>query len=85
MKKEGHDYVDLVIIRVRCDGSTAMAKPCADCVPCIKMEKRVRYVFYTNQKGVLVKERAMDMYNSHKCSARKALESGRPSWSCLDS
>lgn len=63
--------VDLVVVRVRKDGSIAMAKPCKECLPVIK-EKNVRCVHYTDTNGKLITEPVASMISGHLCSSHKA-------------
>ena len=59
--------LDLIIIRCRKDGTRAMAKPCVKCLPCIQ-SAGVRYIYYTDWEGKLVKELASEMITTHVCS-----------------
>jgi hypothetical protein len=59
--------LDLIIIRCRKDGSRAMAKPCVRCLPCIR-SAGVRYIYYTDWEGNLIRELASEMITTHVCS-----------------
>jgi len=59
--------LDLIIIRCRKDGSRAMAKPCVKCLPCIR-SAGVRYIYYTDWEGKLIRELASEMVTTHVCS-----------------
>ena len=59
--------LDLIIIRCHKDGTRAMAKPCAKCLPCIQ-SAGVRYIYYTDWEGKLVRELASEMITTHVCS-----------------
>ncbi len=63
--------LDIVIVRVRKDGTTGNAKPCTDCLPVLK-RCSIRYVFYTTgiEDGKMMVERACDMSSDHRCKAK---------------
>lgn len=56
--------IDLLIIRVRKNGTPAMAKPCLDCLNNLK-KLRIRNVFYTGRDGGLVSEPVATMETDH--------------------
>ena len=60
-----------MVVRVRKDGTTAIAKPCYDCLPIIQ-SLNVRYVYYTDYNGDLRREAASTMTTQHKCSSHLA-------------
>ena len=62
--------VDIFVMRVRKDGTLAIAKPCLDCLTVLK-RINIRHVYYTNFEGRVVVERAQDMVSSHKCKSPK--------------
>lgn len=68
---EKNNTLDLMVIRLLKDGSTAMAKPCYDCLPIIQLLD-IRYVYYTNYQGELVRELASEMTTQHRCSGHLA-------------
>jgi len=65
--------IDIVLVRVTKDPMKpiGMAKPCSDCLDFLKVTN-VRYVYYTNDNGILVMEKAADMMTNHICRKHKA-------------
>ena len=66
-----NDTVDLLVVRMRKDKTVAIAKPCYDCLPIIQC-LGIRYVYYTNRDGELVRESAANMTTEHRCSSHLA-------------
>ena len=73
-KDSNHKYVDLLIIRVKKDGTMGLAKPCFDCLPEVKAYG-VRYVYYSDSEGEIKVERATDMVTDHLCAGHYMRES----------
>ena len=68
---------DLMVVRVRKDGTSAIARPCSDCMEILKLSG-ARFIYYTNEKGELMVEEASQMISTHKPSSRCAYEARHP-------
>lgn len=58
--------IDIMVIRSAKNGDMVMAKPCAACLPVIQ-SLGIRYVYYSTQKGYIMREIASEMKTSHHC------------------
>ena len=65
-------YIDLVLVRVTHNGDIKMAKPCSTCLQAIQEDPLIRYIYYTDNDGNLVKELAQTMTTDHVCRSIKA-------------
>jgi cytidine deaminase len=56
--------IDIFVIRVRKNGTPALAKPCWHCLQTLK-KHRVRHVYYTDKDGLIRVEHAAQMETDH--------------------
>jgi hypothetical protein len=67
-------HIDLVIVRVTMSGDIRMAKPCSTCLRIIQEDPLIRYIYYTDNDGNLIRELAKTMTTNHVCRSIKALK-----------
>lgn len=48
------------------DGTLGMSKPCLVCTNKIKKNKNIRSVYYTNEEGILEKNKSITLETSHQ-------------------
>lgn len=66
-----------MVVRVRKNGDTAIARPCCECMETLKFSG-VRFIYFTDRDGELSVELASDMISTHKPSSICAYESRHP-------
>lgn len=57
--------VDIIVIRIGCDGTILNSKPCTSCLNVLKL-LHIRNVYYTNNSGELESHRVKDLLTIHQ-------------------
>jgi hypothetical protein len=69
---DAHEYdtYDLVVVRVK-NGALASSRPCSHCVD--TMRGWIRYVYYSDANGEIVREDVATMVSTHRSARHRSL------------
>jgi len=68
------------VIRINFLGELVNSRPCACCVDYLKDLGFIRYVYYSNEHGEIVRERISEMISTHlSIGTRKIIKNGNVS------
>jgi cytidine deaminase len=60
--------MDIVLMRVRKDGSRAISKPCIRCATRLRQfSHQIRHVYYTDRDGTMQRELLTDLQSDYIC------------------
>ena len=62
---------DLLVVRISANGELRNSCPCAICLDYLKKLNLIRYIYYSNQDGDLIRENLGEMISTHLPTSTK--------------